>query len=68
MVKVICDNCGKETDAQYNGMTIVKPLKWYSRVPRGERPLMVCSRKCINELHQKRIQQGKDSTDIILPI
>lgn len=64
-----CDGCGKEERAFSNGHNWFKPWDWFERTPEGEKtPIQACSRQCIELVEQKRKEQGKQSTTVVLPI
>jgi len=60
--KFICDGCGKEQFAGYNGRDWVKPKLWFQRSD-DDGPQDACSRECID-----KISKLTGKTRIILPI
>lgn len=63
-----CDGCGEQMQANHGGMHWIKPYTWYERKPEGEdKPIMACSRECIQKVEARRKQEGKSSTTVVLP-
>lgn len=60
--KYICDGCGTELVAAFNGRDYIKPHTWYQR--RDDDGMQdACSRECIDKIAE---ETGK--TDLVLPI
>lgn len=72
MMYAKCDGCGKEVPASHNGRDWFKPRSWYERtVGEPGQPsevLQACSRECIERVHAARIESGKPSHNVVLPI
>lgn len=60
-----CDGCGKTVPCP-DGF---KPPPWFERTPPGERrPIHACSRECIAKVEEKRKAEGKQSSEVVLPL
>lgn len=67
--KSICDGCGAEAPMFNNGQSWFKPSSWYERTTEdGKTILTACSRKCIQDIHDKRTAKGHESHRVVLPI
>lgn len=62
MCKFVCDGCGKECTAFWNGHDYFKPASWFQRAD-DDGPQDACSRECIEKIAEK---SGK--TKVVLPI
>lgn len=60
--KFICDGCGKESSAYFNGLQYFKPGSWFQRADE-DGPQDACSRECIDTIAKKT---GK--TGVVIPI
>lgn len=60
--KYVCDGCGKEAKAFWNGQDYHKPGPWFQRADK-DGPQDACSRSCIDKIAEK---SGK--TSVVLPI
>lgn len=56
----ICDGCGRQEPADTNGRDWFKPHVWYAKSGDNGKPLMACSRDCMNTIVAKR-EMKKDS-------
>lgn len=65
----VCDGCGKQVPADSNWNGWFKPHTWFQRTPEGEnRPIMACSRQCIEKVEEKRRAEGNQNSTVVLPI
>ncbi len=64
----VCDGCGKQEPALGNNSQWLKPNLWYQRTPLDDRkPILACSRECIQIVEDKRAAEGKKRNDIVMP-
>lgn len=59
--KYVCDGCGKERKADFDGLNHCKPHDWYQRADE-EGVQDACSRECIETVSKKSSKTG-----VVLP-